>query len=216
MKEPSSFPTSDVRERLETGLAAMALEVPEDARAPMVAFLALLYKWNQRFNLTAVRNPHEMVARHLLDSLAAGPHLHGRRILDVGTGAGLPGIPLALAFPRRRFVLLDSNAKKTRFVAHAVAALRLGNAAVEKNRAEDYRDEAGFDTVMCRAFGSLSKIIRTSGHLCAPAGCILAMKGRYPEQELGEVDHGWSVRAVEKLVVPGLEGDRHIVELRRI
>ena len=105
---------------------------------------------------------------------------------------------------------------KTRFVAHAVAALRVGNAAVEKNRAEDYRDEAGFDTVMCRAFGSLSKIIRTSGHLCAPTGCILAMKGRYPEQELGGVDHAWSVREVEKLVVPGLEGDRHIVEVRRV
>jgi len=193
----------------------MSLDVPETARSSMVDFLALLHKWNKRFNLTAVRDPGEMVLRHLLDSLAAAPHLSGSRILDVGTGAGLPGIPLALTLPDRRFVLLDSNAKKTRFVAHAATSLGLSNARVEKNRAEDYRDEAGFDTVMCRAFGSLSKIIQMSGHLCARTGCILAMKGRYPEQELGGVDPAWYVREIEKLEVPGLAGDRHIVELRR-
>lgn len=193
----------------------MPLAVPEQARASMVEFLALLHKWNQRFNLTAVRDPEEMVLRHLLDSLAAGPHLRGRRILDVGTGAGLPGIPLALAYPARCFVLLDSGAKKTRFVAHAVGSLGLANAVVEKNRVEDYRDEAGFDTVICRAFGSLNKIVQMSGRLCARTGCILAMKGRYPEQELGEIDSGWWVAGVEKLEVPGLSGERHIVELKR-
>ena len=210
-----SFDVPSVREHLDAGLGELSLELDGSARAAMVDFLGTLHRWNQRFNLTAVRDPKEMVVRHLLDSLVIVPYLRGDRIVDVGTGAGLPGIPLAIAEPARHFVLLDPSAKRTRFVSHVVGALGLRNVRVEKNRAEDYRDEAGFDTVVSRALGSLNKIIQLSGHLCARKGCILAMKGRYPEQELREVDPAWRVRQTQELAVPGLSGQRHIVELTR-
>lgn len=201
--------------RLDAGLAALGLALPAAARRGLLDYLTLLEKWNRAYNLTAVRDRDEMVARHLLDSLSIVRYIQVPRIIDVGTGAGLPGIPLALALPDCRFVLLDSNRKKTRFLTQAVAELRLGNITVECRRAEEYRPEAGFDTVVTRAFASLAEIVTAAGHLCRSDGCLLAMKGRYPEGELAALPPSFRVLAVESLRVPGLDAERYLIRLVR-
>lgn len=152
-----------------------------------------------------------MVTRHLLDSLAVLPHLRGERVLDVGTGAGLPGIPLALLSPERAFALLDSNSKKTRFVRQAVAELGLGNVQVAHTRVADFQPEASFDTVVSRAFASVADMLTGVGRLCLPGGAILAMKGADPTAELTAVDAAYKIEAVHRLVVPGLDKARHVV-----
>lgn len=201
--------------RLDAGLAALGLALPAAARRGLLAYLALLEKWNRAYNLTAVRDRGEMIARHLLDSLAIVPYVQGPRIVDVGSGAGLPGIPLALALPQDRLVLLDSNRKKTRFLVQAVAELRLDNVAVESRRAEEYRPDQGFDTVVTRAFASLAETVAVAGHLCRPGGGLLAMKGRCPEQELAALPPSFRLLALEPLRVPGLDAERYLVRLAR-
>jgi 16S rRNA (guanine527-N7)-methyltransferase len=202
-----------LEQRLSRGLHALHLELPEAARAKLLDYLRLLEKWNRAYNLTAVRDPDEMVTRHLLDSLAVAPHLAGPRVLDVGTGAGLPGIPLAIALPALDFTLLDSNAKKTRFVTQAAAELGLANVRVVQARAEDFRPAAPFDTVVARAFASIPDMLAACAHLCAPQGRLLAMKGKLPESELAALPAG--IRLVEslRLAVPGLGAQRHLVVL---
>lgn len=172
------------RRQLETGLQAMDLDLPEAARSRLLAYIDLLAKWNQAFNLTAVRDPRQMVARHLLDSLAILPWLRGPRILDVGTGAGLPGIPLAIARPQWRFTLLDSNGKKTRFVHQAGLNLGLENVEVRQARVEALHDPLGFDSITSRAFAALAEFVGVSRHLLAPGGCWLAMKAGDIDAEL--------------------------------
>lgn len=201
--------------RLDAGLAALGLALSPGARRGLLDYLILLEKWNRAYNLTAVRDRGEMVARHLLDSLSIVPYLQAPRIIDVGSGAGLPGIPLALALPDCRFVLLDSNRKKTRFLTQASAELGLDNVTVECRRAEEYRPEAGFDTVVTRAFASLAEIVTAAGHLCRSDGCLLAMKGRYPEGELAALPPSFRLLAVEPLRVPGLEAERYLIRLAR-
>lgn len=201
--------------RLDAGLAALGLALSAAARRGLLDYLTLLEKWNRAYNLTAVRDRSEMVARHLLDSLSIVRYIQAPRIIDVGTGAGLPGIPLALALPDCRFVLLDSNRKKTRFLIQAVAALRLGNVTVECRRAEEYRPAEGFDTVVTRAFASLTEIVTAAGHLCRRDGCLLAMKGRYPEAELAALPPAFRLLAVEPLRVPGLDAERYLIRLAR-
>jgi len=216
-----------LKSRLEEGLAAMELPVADQAR--LLDYLRLLAKWNRVYNLTAVRDPAEMVTRHLLDSLAVLPYLHGARVLDVGTGAGLPGIPLAIVSaggsaggdPARRFTLLDSNGKKTRFVQQAVVELGLDNVQVVHTRTEDFAPPPGerFDTVLSRAFASIADMLAGSGRHCAPQGVILAMKGAEPRQELAELEarpgYGFRVERVIPLAVPGLDEARHLVCLSR-
>jgi 16S rRNA (guanine527-N7)-methyltransferase len=176
----------------------------------------LLAKWNRAFNLTAVRDPVEMVPRHLLDSLAVWPYLHGPRILDLGSGAGLPGMVLALVDPEREWVLLDSNAKKTRFLTQIVIELRPDNVEVVQARAEAYAPARPFTTVIARALAPLSTVFRLARPLCAPEGRILAMKGVYPETELAELGphrpHTKGAR-VHRLQIPGLAGERHLVQI---
>lgn len=174
--------------------------------------MRLLAKWNSAYNLTAVREPADMVARHLLDSLAILPYLHGRRVLDIGTGAGLPGIPLAVARPDLAFTLLDANAKKTRFVTQAVGELRLDNVEVVQSRAEHYRPAEKFDTLVSRAFAGIADMLAAARHLCAPGGRFLAMKGTYPKDELAAVPAGYAVE-VRVLTVPGLAAERHVAIL---
>lgn len=172
--------------------------------------MRLLAKWNGTYNLTAVRDPLEMVTRHLLDSLVMVAFLRGARVLDVGTGPGLPGIPLAVARPDLGFTLLDANAKKTRFVVQAVGELALKNVEVVQSRVEKYHPSRTFDTVVSRAFASIADMLAHARHLCAPGGRFLAMKGAYPEEELTALPAGYDHEVVP-LAVPGLDAARHVV-----
>ena len=205
-----------LHKRLEKGLALLATPLPVEDQQRLLAFVRLLAKWNAAYNLTAVRDPEEMVTRHVLDSLAVLPHLHGRRVLDIGTGPGLPGIPLAVARPDLAFTLLDANAKKTRFVTQAVGELGLKNVEVVQTRVENYRPVQKFDTLAARAFASVTDILENARHLCAPHGQFLVMKGLYPEAELAAIPAEYVLREVVALKVPGLEAARHlaIVTLR--
>ena len=199
---------------LGAGLAKLGQ--PARLSEPLLAFLHLLEKWNAAYNLTAVREPEKMVTHHILDSLVVMPYLRGLRIVDVGAGAGIPGIPLALACPDFEFVLLDSNAKKTRFITQAINELGLTNVAVERARAEDYRPARRFDTVITRAFASLAEMLDMTQHLGAPDGVFVAMKGNYPQDELLAVSQKFSVDRVEAVQVPGLDAQRHVVCLTKV
>ncbi|MEJ2345466.1 MAG: 16S rRNA (guanine(527)-N(7))-methyltransferase RsmG [Gammaproteobacteria bacterium] len=206
---------TDLEALLRRGLETLGLSLPDAAAERLLAYVALLGKWNRAYNLTAVREPQAMVTRHLLDSLAVLPHLHGATVADVGTGAGLPGLPLALASPERRFVLLDGNAKKCRFLTQAVAELAIPNVTVVRARVEDYRPEQEFDTVICRAFATVAQMLALSGHLCARGGRVLAMKGQHPHAELDELPAGFRLLSVVRLRVPGLDAERHLVIIDR-
>ena len=198
---------------LARGLEQMVLPLSATVQEKLLAYVGLLAKWNRVYNLTAVRDPAEMVTRHLLDSLSVAQHLRGSRVLDVGSGAGLPGIPLALARPEWQFVLLDSNRKKTRFITQSCIELGLANVNVESCRIEDYHPEVLFDSVISRAFSELSAMLIATGRLCKPDGVMLAMKGEYPVAELAGVPPGFVVQGVEVLQVPGLDAQRHVVRV---
>lgn len=200
-------------ERLHRGVCAMKLDLGEPAERRLMAYLALLEKWNRTYNLTAVRDPLEMVPRHLLDSLAVLPWLAGPNVLDIGSGAGLPGIPLAIARPNLAFTLLDSNAKKTRFITQAVAELGLAHVTVVNARVEEFRPPYAFATLVTRAFASIPDMLAACSHLCG-AGCrLLAMKGVVPQAELAALPDGFKVSAIHALEVPGLEAQRHVIIL---
>jgi 16S rRNA (guanine527-N7)-methyltransferase len=174
-----------------------------------------LERWNRRFNLTAIRDRDEMVTAHIDDSLSAQPLLRGTRILDVGTGAGFPGLPLAIVEPGREFHLIDSNNKKIQFVQHVAGLLGLDNVTAVKARVEDYAPGYPFDTVIARALASLRKLVQIAGHHVAEDGVFVALKGRHPEQELQELPDAWR-SSVRELKVPGLEaGSRHAVLIER-
>lgn len=195
---------------LNRGLKAMDLDPPTATRARLIAYVQLLEKWNRQYNLTAVRDPEQMIPRHILDSLSVLPYLKGSRVLDFGTGAGLPGIPLALVRPDLQFTLLDSNAKKISFVRQAVHDLEIRNATVALARVEKFEPEAKFDTLITRAFASLTEIISLSAHLCASNGRMLAMKGVFPQEELAGVGDNYRID-IKALTVPGLDAERHLV-----
>lgn len=204
-----------LRSRLEAGCADLAIALPEGGLDRLVDYLALLVKWNGAYNLTAVRQAEEMVSRHLLDSLAVLPFLIGQRLADVGTGAGLPGIPLAIASPQRRFDLIDSNGKKIRFVKHAIRSLQLDNARTQQLRVESCHPDVGYDAVLSRAFAALAEMCRGCGPLLAPDGRLLALKGQYPAAELAALPPGYTVEACHRLKIPGATADRHLVVIRR-
>lgn len=197
------------RHQLSEGLRVMAIGLSERRQQLLLDYLALLLKWNKAFNLTAIRDPGEMVPRQLLDSLSILNLVQGERVLDVGTGPGLPGIPLAVAQPDRQFVLIDSNGKKTRFVQQAVVALGLDNVQVVRTRVEAYQPDAGFDTITSRAFAALPRMVQLTRHLLADQGRLLAMKGTVPTDEIAELAaQGYRVE-VAALSVPGSDGQRH-------
>ncbi len=197
---------------LRQGLQEMGVDLPAPALEKLLAFLALLEKWNRSYNLTAVRDPEQMVPRHLLDSLTVLPYLQGPRVLDIGTGAGLPGIPLALARPDLAFTLLDSNAKKTRFATQAMHELGLKNVIIVQERVEKFHPETKFDTLIARAFASIPDMLAASRHLCAAQGRFLVMKGVFPQEELAAVTDGYRAE-VKALHIPGLDAARHLVIL---
>jgi 16S rRNA (guanine527-N7)-methyltransferase len=214
-----AFDPDLIRDDLATNLQELVAidSLPGDATQKLIDGLTLylgeLAKWNKAYNLTAIRNPQEMVVRHIVDSLSAAPLLRGTRILDAGTGAGLPGIPLALCYPDRQFMLLDSNGKKIRFIQHVAGELGLTNVLPVQVRVESYEIEERFDTVISRAFTALADFVTNSGHLIKPAGCLLAMKGKLPEAELQALPPGWQATNIEPVYVPGLAAERHIIVL---
>ncbi len=201
--------------RVQQAIEALALSFPEGSADKLATLLDELERWNQKVNLTAVRDREDMITTHLLDSLVASPLLNGDTILDVGTGPGFPGLPLAIVHPERQFTLLDSNNKKIMFVQHVAGLLGLQNVSAVKARGEDYAPGHGFDTVIARALAALPKLVEIAGHHVREDGVFVALKGRYPATELEQIAAPWS-HAVTELIVPGLEkGSRHAVLLRR-
>ena len=196
------------RQLLIDGIAQLKIEVDEQKIDRLLAFMRLIEKWNKAYNLTAIKNRHDMVRLHLLDSLAVIPYLESNRIIDIGTGAGLPGIPLAICLPHVAFTLLDSNAKKTRFVQQAVLELKLANVQIVHSRSEDFQPEQKFDTVTTRAFAELSEIVKSTRHLLAERGKIIAMKGHCTQTELAQITINKKVIPVH---VPGLDAERNLV-----
>ncbi len=194
-------------------MQTLGLAIPAGVQAQSLVYLTLLQKWNRVYNLTGVRDAREMVTRHLLDSFAIIPFVAGPRVLDIGTGAGLPGIPLALALPDMEFVLLDSSSKKVQFVRHVVTELALDNVAVVCQRAQQYAPAARFDTVVTRALASIKEILTMACPLCAQGGRVLIMKGVFPTEELAEMPGGYNIVQVVRLRVPGLRARRHLVHI---
>ena len=203
-----------LRPDLESGLRQLGLDAA--LAAPLLAYLALLARWNATYNLTAIRDPREMLVKHLLDSLAMHAHLDGiESLADLGTGPGLPGIPLAIARPGLQVTLVESNGKKARFLREAARQLKLGNASVVESRIETFDAAGRFDAITARALATLPLILQLGGHLLQPQGRLLAMKGVVPDDEIAALPAGWRVAAVHPLRVPGLDAERHLVEIVR-
>ena len=202
-----------LRDELESGLRA--LDLAPSLSEPLLAYLALLDRWNRTYNLTAIRDPGEMVAKHLLDSLAMHPFAATGTLADLGTGPGLPGIPLAIASPQLQVTLVESNGKKARFLREAVRTLQLSNARVAESRIEALDLPAAFDAITARALATLPLILELGGHLLKPQGRLLAMKGALPADEIAALPPGWRVERVVPLDVPGLAAERHLVVVQR-
>jgi 16S rRNA (guanine527-N7)-methyltransferase len=198
------------RKILVSGIAALNLNVTDNQVDQLLSFIKLIEKWNKAYNLTAIRDREEMARLHILDSLAILPYIEGERIIDIGTGAGLPGIPLAICLPGIHFTLLDSNAKKTRFVQQVVLELKLKNVQVLHSRAENYHPETAYDAVLTRAFASLSDIVKLTAHLLARKGVLLAMKGQNLDAELEPIA---AKKTVISVSVPGTDVDRCLVRI---
>ncbi|KAA2284691.1 16S rRNA (guanine(527)-N(7))-methyltransferase RsmG [Arenimonas fontis] len=208
------IPSSPLLPELEAGLIALGLP-PRPLAQRLLDYLALLSRWNRTYNLTAVRDEREMLSRHLLDSLAMWRFLRPGRLADLGTGPGLPGIPLALARPELEVSLVESNGKKARFLREAVRRLGLVNARVLEARAEAVEEPGAYPQITARALDSLAGILTVGGHLLAPEGRLLAMKGQRPDAEIAALPPDWRVEAIEPLTVPGLPGERHLVIVGR-
>lgn len=202
--------------RLSAGIRGLGLELAPAQVGALGTLLDELADWNTRMNLTAIKDPAEAVDKHLLDSLALLPRLRGLAVADVGSGAGFPGLPLAIADPDRRYVLIESTGKKAKFLRHMVARLDLPNVEVVPLRAESYRPPRPFDVVVARALGPLAEFVRVAGHLAGRGGRLLAMKGKVPEAEIQALPAGWKAVAVHPVAIPGLDAERCFVELGRV
>lgn len=197
------------------GLAALSVELDDRQQEQLQDYLQLLQRWNKVYNLTAVRDPQQMLPLHLWDSLSVAARVRGESCLDVGSGAGLPGIPLAVLYPQRRFTLLDTNGKKTRFIQQAVSELKLDNVSVVHKRVEQWQPNGQFAAIISRAFASLADFVTVSAAHLQDDGVLYAMKGRYPEQEIADLPAGWRLIRSHSLDVPGLDAERHLLELMR-
>lgn len=195
---------------LKNGLKQLGLSMPAEQQKRMLAFLTFLQQWNRAYNLTAIHDIDKMVTYHVLDSLSIAPYLTGNRIIDVGTGAGFPGIPLAFFYPKKQLTLLDSNGKKTRFLIQAKAAFAIDNIDIIHSRVERYHTEPCFDTVIFRAVKPIQEMIDQTSHLCCKNGHFFAMKAGYPTEELKAIS---KLATVQALTVPGLDAQRHLVIL---
>jgi len=209
--------TEPLAASIAAGAEALGQDLSSAEIGQLTTLLSELQRWGERVNLTAIREPHKMVSAHVLDSLSIRPFIEGRRVIDVGTGAGFPGLPLAIVEPKIEFELLDSNGKKISFVNHIIGQLGLSNAKALKARAQDYAPGKRFDTVIARALASTAKLLQMAGHLVRENGVLLALKGKHPAAELAAIDHipGWDY-SVTELTVPGLESHaRHVIQLRK-
>lgn len=203
-------------QQLQQMLAHTELEVTEHQQNQLVQLVELLDKWNKAYNLTSVREPHQMLVKHIMDSIVVSPYLQGQRLIDVGTGPGLPGLPLAILNPDKQFVLLDSLGKRLRFIRQAVLALGLKNVEFVQSRVEEYQPEEKFDVVLSRAFASLQDMLFWCKHLPNENGHFLALKGQFPEQEIAQLDKQFEFIESISLHVPNLEGERCLVKVKRI
>jgi 16S rRNA (guanine527-N7)-methyltransferase len=205
---------ANLQARLEQGIAELGLALPADAVSRLLDYQMLLERWNAAYNLTAVRDPLEMISRHLLDSLTILPFVRGSTLADLGTGPGLPGIVLAIAAPGRQILLVDSNGKKVRFLREAIRSLKLEGVRAVQSRVEQV--DGQYECITARAFASLGDMLTWGGHLLAPDGVWLAMKGKLPGDELPGMPKGFELRDTYVLSVPGLEGERHLLELGHV
>ncbi|MDP9013631.1 MAG: 16S rRNA (guanine(527)-N(7))-methyltransferase RsmG [Pseudomonadota bacterium] len=203
----------DEMDLLVAGAAELGVAVDRVRGETLLRLVDELEAANAQFNLTAIRDRPGMLRKHLLDSLSLQPYLRGMRLADVGTGAGFPGLPLAVVNPQRRFALIEATGKKARFVAQTAGRIGCSNAEVVHARAESYRPLELFDTVMARALSSLADFVAYAGHLCTPEGRLLAMKGKRPDEEMAAIPKSFRVVAVHRLRLPGLDDERHVVEL---
>ncbi|MFT3848424.1 MAG: 16S rRNA (guanine(527)-N(7))-methyltransferase RsmG [Propionivibrio sp.] len=204
------------QDQLAQGLTQMGVDLPSAAQEKLLAYAALLYKWNKTFSLTALREEEKAVSHHLLDSLAILPFVAAGNLLDVGSGGGTPGIPLAIARPDLQVTLLDSNSKKTAFLRQAAIELALPSVAVHCGRVEQYHPPMGFAAITSRAFAELADFVGLSRHLLRDGGCWLAMKGVWPQDEIARLPDDVRVEDVQRLIVPGIEGERHLAVMRRV
>jgi 16S rRNA (guanine527-N7)-methyltransferase len=205
-----------LRTQLESGIDALGIGCSAHQVEQLLDYVSLLITWNSAYNLTAIRDPEQMIALHILDSLAILPFVTGQNLIDVGTGPGLPGIPLAIMCPEKTFKLLDSNGKKTRFLFHARCQLKLHNLTEIQSRVEKFIPEKTYDTVLSRAFTSVAEMVAKCTHLLNPDGRFLAMKGKFPQSELSLLEKDYKVDVSHRLMVPGVEGERHLIEISKI
>ena len=207
---------SALRTKLDSLIAKTDLEVSEQQREQLLSYVELLDKWNKAYNLTSVRDPFDMLVKHILDSIVVSTYLPGERFIDVGTGPGLPGIPLAIMNPEKTFFLLDSLGKRIRFIKQVVHTLGLKNVIPIQSRVEEFQPEEKFDGVLSRAFASMTDMVKWCHHLPKQEhGVFLALKGQYPKDEIDQLPEWCSVIEIISLAVPSLEGDRHLVILSR-
>ena len=199
--------------QLAQGVAQLGLALPGPAQQSLLDYLALLQKWNKVYNLTAVREAPRMVSQHLLDCLAVAPHVGAAAILDVGSGAGLPGIPLALVLPDSRVTLLEANHKKAAFLKQAQIELKLGNVEIVCERVETWRPDRRYEVVITRAFSDLAEFVKLAGRHVAPGGRLAAMKGIFPHEEIAQLPQGWRLQQAVELMVPALRAQRHLLLL---
>lgn len=197
--------------KLSRLLAEAGISLSDQQQQQLVAYVEMLHKWNKAYNLTSVRDPNEMLVRHILDSIVVAPHLQGTRFIDVGTGPGLPGIPLSIVRPESHFTLLDSLGKRVRFLRQVQHELKLTNIEPVQSRVEDFTAEPPFDGVISRAFASLNDMVSWCHHLPGDAGRFYALKGQLPEDEIALLPAGLAVESIVELKVPHLEGERHLV-----
>ncbi|PID34111.1 MAG: 16S rRNA (guanine(527)-N(7))-methyltransferase RsmG [Thiotrichales bacterium] len=197
------------------GSGILGVDLTRHQQEQLQQYLQLLQRWNKVYNLTAVRDPKQMLPLHLWDSLSVARLVQGDSCLDVGSGAGLPGIPLAVLYPERQFTLLDTNGKKTRFIQQAVLELGLKNVQVVQQRVEQWRSDSKFAAIISRAFASLADFVTVSAAHLQDNGVLYAMKGRYPDSEIAELPKGWVLARSHVLDVPGLDAERHLLELMR-
>ena len=203
-----------IQQELELGIQTLGLNCSAYQQQQLLTYLEMLQRWNKAYNLTAIREPIQMVRLHLLDSLAIHPYIQGvKNIIDVGTGPGLPGLPLAILNPDINFTLLDSNGKKNRFLFQAINDLSLANAKEVNQRVEKYQSESSFDIVVSRAFSSIPDMLNQCDHLVSKSGCFLAMKGKKPDSELSQITKNYKVVDLSQVNVPKIDSERHLIKI---